>query len=193
MRLAYSALKVLGSSWTDELHEATNDLKVRAFERELDRVSKNDVPIAIRMMNQAELFTLVLDEAPEAGLPAKLDSFETEEQRIQRVAHHARVGVWDLKSGKQLVRLRTLADGRFVPVGNQHVARVPDELRSEDQRRSVAAQERQANSCALALAVKTEIQKRFAEAEAKRKAKEVSQPKGAGGASSGHGPSSGHD
>jgi hypothetical protein len=161
MRLAYSALRVLDSSWTDELHEATNDLKVRAFERELDRVSKNDVPIAVRMMTQAQLFTLVLDEPPDAELPPKLGGHETTEQRIQRVAHQARVGVWDMRSGKRLVRLRARADGKFVPVGNQHAARVPAEDRSEDQQRSVAAQQRQANSCALALAVKTAIQKRI--------------------------------
>ena len=163
MRLAYSALHVLSSSWTDELHEATNDLKVRAFERELDRVSKNDVPIAIRMMKQAELFTLVVDEPPGGELPAKLDGFETIEQRIQRVPHRARVAVWDIRTGKQLVRLRSAADGKFVAVGDEHVATVPTDEQNEDQRRSLAAQQRQANSCALALAVRTAIQKKMAE------------------------------
>jgi hypothetical protein len=163
LRLAYAALHVLDSSWTDELHEATNDLKVRAFERQLDRVSKNDVPIAVRMIKQAELFTLVVDEPPNGDLPAKLDGYETIEQRIQRAPHHARVAVWDIRSGKQLVRLRALADGKFVPVGKAHVSTVPADERSEEQQRSLAAQQRQANSCALALSVKTAIHRRIAE------------------------------
>ncbi len=162
MRLAYSALRVLSTSWTDELHEATNDLKVRAFERELDRVSKNDVPIAVRMMKQAELFTLVVDEPPEGELPAKLDGFETVEQRIQRSPHLARIAVWDLKTDQVLVRLRARADGKFVPVGAQHAAQVAEDERDEEQQRSVAAQQRQANSCALALAVKASINRRLA-------------------------------
>ena len=157
MRLAYSALRVLDSSWSDELHEATNDLKVRAFERELERVSKNDVPIAIRMMKQSEFCTLVLDEQPEDGLPERLDAQETTEQRIQRTPHRARVAVWDLQTGTQLLRVRARAHGKFVPVGDQHVARVPPENRSEQQQRSVAAQARQANSCALALGVKSRV------------------------------------
>ncbi len=163
LRLAYSALRVLDSGWSDELHEATNDLKVRAFERELEQVSKNDVPIAVRMMDQAELFTLVVDEPPDGELPPKLDGHETIEQRIQRVPHRARVAVWDLETGKQLVRVRARADGKFVPVGKDHVASMAADERTEDQQRSLAAQQRQANSCALALSVKTAIHKKMAE------------------------------
>jgi hypothetical protein len=185
MRLAYQAWRVLSSDWTDELHEATNDLKVRAFERELARVSKNDVPIAVRMMKKAELFTLVVDEPPEGELPEPLGPFETIEQRIQRVAHPARVGVWELDTGKQLVRLRARADGEFVPVGSQHVAHVPDEARSEDERRSVAAQQRQANSCALALAVKDSIQKRQGAVQKSRESSAGGAGAGGGGAEAG--------
>src|SRR5262249_11949326 len=47
MRLAYRALRILSSEWTDELHQATNDLAVRAFELDFDAVTKNDIPVAI--------------------------------------------------------------------------------------------------------------------------------------------------
>ncbi len=144
MRLAYQALRVLTPEWSDELHEASSELEVKAFERTLERVAEDDVPIAVRMMDRAKFFTLVLDEDPKGGLPESLDDEETEEQRVQRAVHRARVGIWNLSSGKQLLRLRATAGGRLVAVGKS----VPHDPRI------VAAQKRQANSCALALAVK---------------------------------------
>jgi hypothetical protein len=36
-------------------------------------VSKHDVPLAVQMMDKAEIFTAVLDETPPEGLPEKLD------------------------------------------------------------------------------------------------------------------------
>jgi hypothetical protein len=144
MRLAYRALRVLSPAWTDELHEATSDLEVKAFKRDLERVAQDDVPIAVRLLAEATFFTLVLDEDPKGGLPEALDDTETDEERVQRLDHAARVGIWNLKTGQQLVRLRTVAGGRLVPAGDQP---------TRDPKIS-AAQQRQANSCALALAVK---------------------------------------
>jgi hypothetical protein len=63
------------------------------------------------------------------------------------VPHAARVGIWNLKTGTLVARLREQAAGKIVNVGDKVVTR-PE---------TVAAQERQANSCALALAVKTEL------------------------------------
>lgn len=146
MRLAYRALKVLSTEWTDELHETTNDLTVTAYDRDLDAVTKNDVPIAIDMLSRARYFTLVLDEDPAGGLPAQVDGGapETEEERVQREPHTARVGIWDLKNDQPLLRLRTKAEGHFVPVGERVVSSAE----------SVAAQQRQANSCVIALEAK---------------------------------------
>jgi hypothetical protein len=151
MRLAYGALRVLSTDWTDELHQTNNDLEVRLRERDLERVAHDDVPIAVQMFQTARYFTLVLDEDPRGGLPAPLDKKETEEQRVQRAAHAARVAVWEFSSGRQLVRLRREAAARAVPVGERSVEH------------SEAAQQRQVNSCALALAVK-EVWQRPAEA-----------------------------
>jgi|GEM_PF-257074 len=159
LRLGYSALRVLTSDWTDELHQASNELKLRAFERELERVSKHDVPLAVQMMDKAEIFTAVLDETPPEGLPEKLDGYESVEERVQRVPHWARVGVWEIATGREVLRIRARADGQFIPVGEQHVMRVPGAARTEDQRRNYAAQQRQANGCALALAVKAAVQR----------------------------------
>jgi hypothetical protein len=145
MRLAYRALRVLSGEWIDALHEAGTDLAVRMHERDLESVTKNDVPIAIEVLSRAKYFTVVLDEDPTTGLPgvAKDAGLETEEERIQRAPHEARVGIWDLRSHQLVLRVRRQASGSFVPVGDRVVRRAE----------TIAAQQRQANSCALALAV----------------------------------------
>jgi hypothetical protein len=149
LRLAYRTLRILSSEWTDELHQATTDLSVRAFELDLDAVTKNDVPVAIEVLSRAKYFTAVLDEDPPTGLPEPLphaanELAETEEERVQRAAHPARVGIWDLRTRRPVLTLRTNAAGEFVPVGD----------RSQAEGRTLAAQQRQVNSCALALEVK---------------------------------------
>lgn len=150
MRLAYRALRVLSPEWTDELHEAGSELAVSAYDRDLDSVAKSDVPVAIELLSRAKYFTLVLDEDPPGGLPAEIpDAGETPEERVQREAHTARVGIWDLTSKTPLLRLRTEAAGTFVPVGDR-VVRSPT---------MVAAQQRQTNSCTLALGVREALTK----------------------------------
>lgn len=145
MRLAYRTLRVLSSEWTDELHAATSELGVMAYDRDLDSVTRHDVRIAADILARSKYFTLVLDEAPAAGLPAEIpDAGETPEERLQRTDHYARVGIWRLKDDKLVLRVRAQAAGRFVPMG-ERVVRDPMNL---------AAQQRQVNSCELALAVR---------------------------------------
>jgi hypothetical protein len=148
MRLAYRTLRVLSSEWTDELHGASSELLVNAYDRDLDSVTSYDVRIAAEILARSKFFTLVLDEDPEGGLPEELpDAGETPEERIQRVGHFARVAVWDLGESKLLLRLRAQASGEFIPMG-QKVVRDPA---------IVAAQARQVNSCQLALAVRAAL------------------------------------
>jgi hypothetical protein len=148
MRLAYRTLRVLSNEWTDELHKATSELAVNAYDRDLDSVTRYDVRIAADILARSNYFTLVLDEEPEGGLPPELpDAGETPEERVQRVGHPARVGIWDLATGVQVLRLRSQASGEFVPMG-ERVIRDPA---------IVAAQARQVNGCALALAVRTAL------------------------------------
>lgn len=151
MRLAYRALRVLSPEWTDELYEAGSELGVSAYDRDLDSVAKSDVPVAIELLSRAKYFTLVLDEDPPGGLPAEIpDAGETPEERVQREAHFARVGIWDLESKTPLLRMRAEAAGMFVPVGDR-VVKSPGML---------AAQQRQTNSCSLALGVRDALTRR---------------------------------
>jgi hypothetical protein len=148
MRLAYRALRVLSSEWTDELHGADTELGVNAYDRDLDSVAKHDVPVAVEIMSKARFVTLVIDEDPVGGLPATAPGdTESAEQRLQRTPHFARVGIWDVASKTPLLRLRASAAADFVPMGGR-VVTAPD---------IVAAQSRQANSCALALAVRERL------------------------------------
>ena len=102
------------------------ELAVTAYERDLDSVTRYDVRIAAEILARSKYFTLVLDEDPSEGLPAELpDAGETPEERVQRVGHPARVGIWDLETGKQVLRLRSSASGRFVPMGQRVAVRDP--------------------------------------------------------------------
>lgn len=147
MRLLYRALRVLSDEWSAELREATSDLGVTAYSRDLDSVARNDVPIARRIVERAKYFTLVLDEAPPAGVPDDApDAGETKEERLQRAPHHARIGIWDLTTNQSVVMWRAQAAAQLVQMG-----------RAVTRRDSLAAEQRQANSCQLALDIKAAI------------------------------------
>ena len=79
--------------------------------------------------------------------PAIEGADESDAERVQRSQHMARVGIWDLKSGQLLLRLRTEAAGQLHDVGR----------RASQDPASLAARQRQANGCAVALAVKEKI------------------------------------
>lgn len=148
MRLAYRTLRVLSPEWTDELHQATSELAVSAYDRDLDSVTRYDVRIAADILARSEYFTLVLDEDPEGGLPPEIpDAGETAEERVRRADHFARVGIWELETSRRLLRLRARAAGEFVPMG-ERVVRDPVTL---------AAGQRQVNSCQLALEVRSKL------------------------------------
>jgi len=148
MRLVYRTLRVLSSEWTDEVHLATSELALSGYERDLENVAKRDVPVTVDLLARSRYFTLVLDEDPAGGMPAEIpDAGETPEERVQRAPHFARIGIWDLKTGEPLFRLRTEAAGEFVMLGRK---RAPDAT-------NLAAQQRQVNSCQLALSVRESL------------------------------------
>jgi hypothetical protein len=156
LRLLYSALRVLTPEWTRELDNAGSDLAVRALEGDLDKVTKHDVPIGAEVVRRAAYFTLVLDEDPVGGIPPlpeadpKLD--ESSEQQLQVLPHFARVGVWDLRENRRVLGLRADAAGRFVSAGQRRV----------EDLKTARAQQRQANSCALALEIRDRVAERSA-------------------------------
>ncbi|MEZ4376198.1 MAG: hypothetical protein R3B07_35665 [Polyangiaceae bacterium] len=87
---------------SDEVNQAP-ELALRIYDRDLDRTTKEDVPIAAEVLERARFLTVVLDEDPPAGLPKPAydagpdEPDETDEERIRRSQHFARV---DLGPGR---------------------------------------------------------------------------------------------
>lgn len=153
LRMMYRGLRVLSPAWSDELHQAGDDYQVRVFSRDLDKAFKDDVPIAIDMITGAKYFTAVLDEEPKSGdkaaqKPAGDAGLERAELRVQLVEHPVRVGIWELATGKSVFRMRVQTGSEIMPIGRSHLADA----------RVMAAQQRQANNCGIALDVKARIE-----------------------------------
>jgi hypothetical protein len=153
LRMMYRGLRVLSPTWSDELHQAGDDYQVRVFSRDLDKAFKDDVPIAIEMITRAKYFTAVLDEMPRKGFsPASASQadagLERDELRVQLVEHPVRVGIWDLTSGQSVLRMRVESGAEIMPIGRSHMA----------EPHVMAAQQRQANNCGIALDVKARIE-----------------------------------
>lgn len=148
-RLLYRALGVLSDAWTAEVEEARTDLALLAYERGLDSVTEVDIPVAIDVYQRSKYVVIVLDELPEGGLPSKVaeEEPETDLERVLRVPHAARVGIWSLPEGDLLARVRAPAQGLLRDVGQRTVVSPGAE----------AARARQANSCGLALEVRAEL------------------------------------
>lgn len=148
-RLLYRALGVLSDTWTAEVQEARTDLALLAYERGLDSVTEVDIPVAIDVYQRSKYVVIVLDEEPEEGLPPKVaqEQPETDLERVLRVSHAARVGIWSLPEGELLARIRARAEGSLRDVGQRTVVSPGAE----------AARARQANSCGLALEVRAEL------------------------------------
>jgi hypothetical protein len=157
MRLAYRAFRVLSEEFTRGVQDAPDDLSVRALDRELDQITRVDVPIAIDVLQRAKSITIVIDEVPngmEKSVPFKPgEPTFTDEQRVQGVAHDARVAIWDADANRIVVRWRGSAAGRLLSVGKRVT------LDSEVE----GSRARQSNSCMLATSLRSIIQRRAAE------------------------------
>ncbi|HET9931737.1 MAG TPA: hypothetical protein VFQ35_13645 [Polyangiaceae bacterium] len=142
MRLVYRTLRVLSSDWTDELHEASSELALSAYDRDLENVARRDVPVTVEILARSKFFALVLDEDPPGGIPKPApESGESDAETLQRLPHFARIGIWDIASGTPLLRVRAVAAGEVVQMGG---GAAKDAV-------TRTATERQVNSCALAL------------------------------------------
>lgn len=153
LRLLYRSMRVLSPVWVEELHAATDDYQVRVHDRDLQKATEQDVPLALGIVQRAQYVTILLDELPEKGLPPSNEGpdagvLNRPQLRIQLVPHPVRVGVWDLESGKNLLRMRTYAGAEFIPIGRVHAA--SQRLRN--------AQQRQVNNCSIATEVRARLQ-----------------------------------
>lgn len=149
MRMLYRALSVLSEEWETEVRGTNSDTKLEVLDGTLESITQVDIPIAIEIRQRARYATVVIDEDPPDGMPpAKGDEFESPAERVQRVAHQAWVGVWDLQADSLLAQVKTHAYGELRSAGTRPARGGPA---------SEAARARQANSCAIALEFKEKV------------------------------------
>lgn len=148
MRLVYRAMSVLEPSWIESVRGASSDLGLIAQDRMLESITKVDVPLAIEVYQRARFALVVLDEPFVGSAAEKADSSENPSEFLQRLPHHAKVGLWSLPEGELLANLRTEARGELRDVGQD---------RAVGGIESVHTRTRLANSCALALEFKEKL------------------------------------
>ncbi|RYE87478.1 MAG: hypothetical protein EOO75_14430, partial [Myxococcales bacterium] len=111
LRLAYHGLRVLGDEWVRRVQTAgdgaSDALLLRRYEMDIDSAVSNDIPVVNDLLRRAEYVLVVVDEVPEGF---KAPETSTLAQAVQSEVHPARVGLYDLKSGQQLVRLHRTVD-----------------------------------------------------------------------------------
>jgi hypothetical protein len=136
---AYASTRILTDDWVNEVKSADDDLRLRIFAQQYEKAVKDEIPLAIEVVKRARFFLLVLDE--DVAEAAKLaDGGPLTEEALQLVAHPSRVHLFDLGSGKEILRLRRTGESRVISAGERVV--------SDEETRD--AMQRQANNCALA-------------------------------------------
>jgi hypothetical protein len=136
---AYAATRILTDDWVQAVKDSDEDLRLRVFNEQYEKAVRDEVPLAIDVVKRARFFLLVLDEdVPEAAAVA--DGGVITEEALQLVPHPARIHLFELPSGREILRLLRSGDARVIPAGERVVT--DPETR--------AAMQRQANNCALA-------------------------------------------
>ena len=136
LRQAYAATRVLTPEWSSEVRAAGDDLRLRVFEQQYEKAVRDEIPVAADVVTRARYFLLVLDEDVEEA-KAFADGGAVTEEALQRTAHPARVHVVNLRTGREMARLRRSGEASFVFTGEKQVT---DEATLE-------AMQRQVNNC----------------------------------------------
>ncbi len=152
LRQAYASTRILTPEWVEQVRAADDTLRLRVFEQQYEKAEREEIPKAIDIIKRADFFLLVLDEAaddPKDEKPLWSDGgVDTAEESIQLAPHWARVFVLDLQQDKEIVRVRSHAEGKFLFASGRPV--------TDDE--TLDAMKRQVNNCALAQDVRTAVQ-----------------------------------
>ena len=146
LRQAYGATRVLTDDWVTDVKEASDDLRLRVFEQQYEKATKEEIPLAVDVIRRAQFFLLVLDEDDE-GARALVDGGPLTEEALQLVPHEARIHLVNARTGAEVVRLRRVGSASLRSVGDQAVS-TPE---------TKAAMQRQVNNCSLALQVQAAL------------------------------------
>lgn len=140
LRLAYRATRMLQDDWVAEVNAAEDELHVRVFAQQYEKAQKEEIPLTIDIVKRAQFFLLVLDEDVPEAKELTVDGGKVTPEIVQQVPHPARIHVVNLKTDKEIVRLRREASAEFRFAGERSV-RDPAVL---------AAMKRQVQNCSLA-------------------------------------------
>jgi hypothetical protein len=140
LRVAYRTMQVLTDEWIRDVQGLDTDLRMRLYTANFEDALRDDLPLAAELLTQAQYLLVVLDETPKRAIAPESDAGSFEEV-VQGMPHAARVAVYRLSDDKLLLRVRRESGGELI-------GGTPDG-------ESLGARNRQANSCALALSVRT--------------------------------------
>jgi hypothetical protein len=136
---AYAATRILTDDWVKDVQGADDDLRLKVFQEQYDKAVGGDIPLAVDIVKRAQFFLLALDEdVPEAA--HLVESGPITEAALQLVPHPTRVHLFDVATGRELLRLRRSGDAQVIPAG-ERVITDPEMM---------DAMQRQANNCSLA-------------------------------------------
>jgi hypothetical protein len=141
LRVAYRTMQILTDEWVREVQAADSELRIRLYVTNFEDALRDELPLAAELLQQAQYLLVVLDETP-PGLAALGADAGALTEAVQGVPHYARVAVIRLSDDKVLLRVRRESGGDLIGAAPQADSDV------------LAARQRQANSCALALAVR---------------------------------------
>jgi hypothetical protein len=141
LRVAYRTMHILTDEWVRDVQASDSELRTRLYVANFEDATRDDLPLAAELLTQAQYFLVVLDETP-SGTPAPAADGGTMAEAVQGVPHASRVGVFRLSDDKVLLRIRRESGGELIGIAPEADSDV------------LAARQRQANSCALALAVR---------------------------------------
>lgn len=136
---AYAATRILTDEWVHDVDTADDDLRLKIFQEQYEKAVGGEVPLAVDIVKRAQFFLLALDEdVPEAA--RFVESGPITEAALQLVPHPTRVHLFDVATGRELLRLRRSGDAQVIPAG-ERVITDPEMM---------DAMQRQANNCSLA-------------------------------------------
>ena len=152
LRVAFKTMHIMTDEWVADIQDVSNKLAMRGVQATFEEINDYDLPVAVDLLARSKYFLVVVDELVKAdeqdidqSLP-DVDAGTQDDRSIPTAAHPARVCLWRLEDGKKMLALRREAAGTLRGPG---VEQVPLQTR--------IAQQRQANSCSLALAVREAI------------------------------------
>lgn len=112
-RQAYTATRILNEEWVREVKDATDDLRLRVFEEQYRKAIETEIPLAIDLVKRAQFFLVVLDEDVPAA-KEKSDGGPITSEALQLVPHDGRIRIVNLKTNKDIVRMKAHAQGTAV-------------------------------------------------------------------------------